>query len=338
MNLGDRHNFGKMVRRDTIGWISKPRTIFWEWIFLSDKSPLRRHLEESLSEAGIGGGPFATLSFIMKNCPQEGGFVEEHRETPVGELDCRDSVAIGKAIGIAMYFGITDLHLENVHFSRTDTLDLLVTPIDIESVFNVLELPSQTHLTPELSSKFADFGLRPLLSGGQSYRIPIAPMIWGFIHCVEALNRVAQKTAKILGDEISRIGQSPRIRQIPRPSQFYFDRLSDSAPTMDAGPPLQPSEIGQLARGDIPYYFKKHDDPTLYWEASADSEPSALQEEVLLEGLLPGRNPSLAWVLDKKRIGIAALEILRALEPFSHVGSTQYKSLVISRTVEGLEV
>src|SRR3954462_14841589 len=72
--LGDSHNFGRRVSLHGER-IAKPRTLLWEWLLLSRKSPLRAFLDQAAEQDALGDDAFAflpTLEFFGSFGPEGG--------------------------------------------------------------------------------------------------------------------------------------------------------------------------------------------------------------------------------------------------------------------------
>src|SRR5258708_1955542 len=117
-NLGDTHNFGRRVEPKG-NRISKPRTLLWEWLLLSKKSPLRRLLSEAARAEGWQADAFdflPTLGFWRVGA--RGGEVERVSLSPLqlrSEARKLELAAIvGRAVALLSWLGLADLHWENL--------------------------------------------------------------------------------------------------------------------------------------------------------------------------------------------------------------------------------
>ncbi len=270
---GDTHNFGKRVKLLPDGSLFKPRCLLWEQKILSRSSPFRCYLE-SLFSANSTASPFRFaphLDFkIDKNFVYSGSVTPiqpAHQQlTDLGsELDACAFQAIGSMIGLCVWLGINDIHHENIFWGKDQHGKLVFFPIDIECIFDKLILPSQTSLIPnsqhpeESHDRAGVFSLRQQLTKIRSWP-HIAALISGFTQTVETLQNSISGISDVLMSD-SNIDKAP-IRMVPRATQIYFDYLKGKNPTLKKT--LLNSELEQLSRGDIPYFFRFLNSPQVY--------------------------------------------------------------------------
>ncbi len=152
MHLGDPHNFGKSVRLTRNGLIYKPRTLVWEHLLLSDFGNLRSLLGLISAQSGLSPSVdvLPNLNFKPRTTPAfiSDGYVQPSKLLPIVNLIPSEARSIGAVIALCTYLGISDLHSENTVLGRDASLRLHFGPIDIESIFWPLSLPSQTGLIP----------------------------------------------------------------------------------------------------------------------------------------------------------------------------------------------
>jgi hypothetical protein len=164
---GDAHNFGRRVTSVTSKWIKKPRPVLWEQLFLSSASYLRTTVS-GIFDTENAINPFKVipdLKFYTRQITKS-GFVEKIRVQDIGhfnEVREGDLELIGSFIALICWFGISDLHEENVVIGRDKLGNLIIAPIDIESILLDFKSPSQSGLLPGLASNIPRYGLTPLL-------------------------------------------------------------------------------------------------------------------------------------------------------------------------------
>lgn len=250
---GDVHNFGRRVTPLTSQWIKKPRPVLWEQLFLSAASPLRASLSEVFAqEKSID--PFKVipdLKFFTLQVPNS-GFVEKVRVEEIGRFDKfreGELEVIGAFIAIICWFGISDLHDENVIIGRDQLGNLIIAPIDIECIFQDFKTPSQSGLLPGLRSDIIKYGLIPFFKDIEHIRASdIGKLIFSYYKSICIL----EKNKTIIFDKllkIPHISETP-IRVIFRPTRFYVEKVKERDFRN-----IFASETIQLDRRDIPYFF-----------------------------------------------------------------------------------
>lgn len=256
--LGDPHNFGQRVAR--LGdQIVKPRCLLWEWLFLSGDSPLRQTLERiALRQSTFSPmRAFPRLKF-SSDTPAElirGGcveFLELRPISPQGSISEYDARMIGAAVATCAWFGLSDLHHENIAFGRSANDELVWGPIDIESAFADFELLSQTLLLPTRGVPHAG-----LISVIDSVRLSgciksITSLCRGYIDAFDFLNSHCDEIYSSINGVIA-IDSIPN-RLILRPTRQYLSYLNGEASYFF--PLMCEAEINQLRRGDVPYFLQ----------------------------------------------------------------------------------
>ena len=268
--LGDVHNFGRRVTKSN-GIIVKPRTLYWEELFLSEHSLLRRTLNNVFQEAETKSPleSFPNLHFAH-NSNYTGGTVTELCLLPLHELESSEfnqfAYSIGQLIALSCWFGITDLHKDNIKTGIQKPRKFVACPIDIETIFENVKLPSQTLLIhnknePEIpKNKLGIQPIKPLQKPDDTPRI--LPIIDGFWTTSEIL----ETSRKRLLDSVfkSPTAFEAPIRYIHRSTLTYHQIASGE---LKAPENLLSEELAQLNRGDIPYFFRYLDDPNIYYFA-----------------------------------------------------------------------
>lgn len=245
MTLGDLHNFGQAVRRETTPdgdiWFVKPRTVFWEHLFFGTTSPLRRFFSKSEILYGISVEPLSHA--------KGGRCLEVKRaDSSIANAD----YGFGYLLGYAYVFGIQDLFYENiVRTSRN------LQPIDAEIVLTKFFLPHESSLLPFKTTAFEKSGLALIEPDpSQITSKKTQAIVEGFIEVLSEVSSKADEIAELLNSEIGQ-SQIP-IRILLRPTSEYRNWQQSIAKYL-------PEEIEQLSRGDIPYFFKFVGDDSVYF-------------------------------------------------------------------------
>ena len=146
--VGEFHNFGKAVKRVSKDLIHKPRSIFWEWLFIGS-SPLRKVLDDILFEASPITASWPLTTFLTDDNFSSGnvGFISA---TQGGAVSLQEARQIGFTFGIVLWFGLGDLHYQNIVVGKQAGDKFIFAPLDIESIFEDVFLPSQTLLLPNI--------------------------------------------------------------------------------------------------------------------------------------------------------------------------------------------
>lgn len=242
--LGDLHNFGMAVTycKENPSIVVKPRTLYWESLFFGTQSP---------------------LIDIFKNTPLEKFFCIENiafNDEIAQKIIKPDSVckfdpsSFGYLLGYCFFFGLQDIHKDNIIKKEYGPQ-----PIDVEVVFSNLISPSQTHLIPGPNIEYNRTPLSAYFSSlediGQSMVISILLGFESFFSDI-LFNR------KKIISKLSLL-QSEPIRVIFRDTKAYSNPGSIG---------LIPEEKVQLARGDIPYFFKFLNSDELYFYSSRNKQ------------------------------------------------------------------
>ncbi len=280
---GDTHNFGRAVTV-TASRVHKPRTVFWEWLLLSQESALRRLLDDAAPDA------FAFLpSLKFYKTP---GDVERIKLSPLGRAPPHALSAIaGRSLALWSWLGITDLHWENLVLGRDARRNIVFGPLDIEMILGDLSLPTETKLLPDADPEVAAIcrhacGIRRLLPylGKPVAVSSLLTMIANYRSTLELLDGLSGEIARVLLG-LPELRQTP-IRVMLRGTDEYV--RARSAPVW---PPLLDAEAEQMARGDIPYFFRLYGQKGIrYYGDRALRE----QKRIPLTGDVPTLDPLLS--------------------------------------------
>lgn len=274
--LGDSHNFGRRVTRRG-NRVEKPRTVFWESLFLDAGSPLRVFLQARGRAEGLGDHPFAFLGHLaVEESPdRHEGTVSaiDLRALRPGVTGLRDELArvFGRSLALWSWFGVADLHWENLALGLDEGGHVVFCPLDLEVVLGDFELPTETKLLPDADPEIVDVcrhaaGVRRLL-----------PFLGKPVAGPEIVRIVAEarRTLDFLDGHAADLGELleglPGIEDVPvrillRGTGDYVAATRGE----ELWPPLLDAEIEQLERGDIPYFFQTLGAPSIRWWADAE--------------------------------------------------------------------
>jgi len=293
--LGDSHNFGRRVALRA-GRVHKPRALLWEWLLLAAASPLRRLLDEQAERAGWEAGAFGflpTLTFYRSKTGI-GGAVEQAQLSPLPELDQSGrralAVIVGRSLALWSWLGVSDLHWENLILGVNGQGRMVFGPLDIEMILADLSLPTETKLLPDADPEYAVIcqhacGARRVLPylGKPVAAEDLLAMAGAYRTTLAFLD---QHTTAI-ADVFSRL---PELRTTPiriclRSTEEYV--RADA----DLWPPLLDAEAEQMARGDIPYFFRLYGRQGIHYYGN---ESLSELKHLPLRGDVPQLDPVLA--------------------------------------------
>jgi hypothetical protein len=296
MQLGDSHNFGRRVSlRD--GRIHKPRALLWEWLLLGVGSPLRQLLDEQAARDELGRDAFGflpTLDFFRSKT-DVGGEVEEVRLSPLPSLSKDDkralAVIVGRALALWSWLGVADLHWENLVLGVDDRGRMVFGPLDVEMILADLSLPTHTKLLPDADPEYASMcrhacGVRRVLPylGKPVDADVLLAMAGAYRATLAFLDRHSSAIADVFSC-IPELRETP-IRVCLRGTDEYVD-----ASSQPPWPPLLEEEEEQMARGDIPYFFRLYGRRGIHYYA--DPKLSVLKH-LPLRGDVPQLDPMLS--------------------------------------------
>jgi hypothetical protein len=259
--LGDSHNFGRRVAlRD--GRVHKPRALLWEWLLLAAASPLRRLLDEQAQRDGCPADAFGFLPTLRfyRSKSGIGGAVEQVRLSPLPELDRSGrralAVIVGRSLALWSWLGVSDLHWENLVLGVDDQGRMVFGPLDIEMILADLSLPTETKLLPDADPEYAAIcqhacGVRRVLPylGKPVAAEDVLAMAGAYRATLAFLDRHAAAIADVFSS-LPELRTTP-IRVCLRGTDEYVRASSEPL-----WPPLLDAEAEQMARGDIPYFFR----------------------------------------------------------------------------------
>jgi hypothetical protein len=275
--LGDSHNFGRRVvlRGDRV---AKPRTVFWEWLVLSPESPLRQSLDSAVLSDGLKPDFFGFLPSLEFYRWRDGpsGEVEHAVLSPLGKLsrEGRRELAevVGRSLALWSWLGVADLHWENLILGKDARKRLVFGPLDVEMMLADVGLPTETKLLPDADPEYAVVcqhaaGVRRVLPYlGKPIEAPdLLAMLAAYGQTLAFLERHATAIGKTLA-ALPQLHTAP-LRVLLRSTGEYVH-----ARTEPPWPPLLDAEQEQLARGDIPYFFRLYGKRGIHYYADETLE------------------------------------------------------------------
>src|SRR6478736_2276053 len=293
--LGDSHNFGRRVvlRGERI---EKPRTLLWEWLLLSRQSPLRQLLDRAAAQDALGVDAFGFLPALefFGSRGADGGQVERLQLEPLRTRDTETRRAlatiVGRSLALWSWLGVADLHWENLVLGVDEQGRVVFGPLDIEMILADLSLPTETKLLPDADPEYAAIcrhasGVRRVLPYlGKPIDVgELLVMAGAYRRTLAFLDRHSQEIADVLS-ALPELREAP-LRVLLRGTGDYVQSVSSSL-----WPPLLEAEIEQLARGDIPYFFRLYGRPGIHYYADATLSRIA---SLPLHGDVPQLDPIL---------------------------------------------
>lgn len=261
---GDTHNFGRSIRIQG-DWVEKPRPVLWEWLLLAPASPLRRVLAE------LGGFEFLPSLRFQRPRAREGAKVERIRlvklKTRTAHARRELAAVAGRATALFAWLGLADLHWENLVLGADAEGDTVFGPIDVEMIFDDLALPTETKLVAEAAPDDPELAIVLQHAAGLRRFLPwlgkpvdpgdLAALAAAYQDGIAMLDRHATAIAAAIrlvpGVEVT------PIRVLLRGTDAYA--RAARGPIV---PPLIAAEALQLARGDVPWFFRLIGEPGIF--------------------------------------------------------------------------
>ena len=337
-NLGDSHNFGRRVslRR---GRVAKPRALLWEWALLGNDSPVRTLLAQIAEREGVADlfSFLPTLRFFPgREGLTVGGEVERVALEPWGFRSAvrrlELAAVVGRSLALWSWLGVSDLHWENLVLGVDRQNRTVFGPLDIEMIFAVLSLPTETKLLPDPDPEYAQIcrhasGVRRVLPylGKPVEAEHVLAMASEYRRVLALLERHASSIAKVFS-ALPGLKKTP-IRVCLRGTDEYVRARSEPL-----WPPLLPAEEEQMARGDIPYFFRLYDRPGIRYYAD---EALETVEQLPTKGDVPKLDPILPLSRGlrspaRQKLGVEGL--------FTVLGAFDDKSLTGTHERDGFSV
>ncbi len=335
--LGDSHNFGRRVTLLETR-VRKPRTLLWEWLLLCAESPLRRLLAELAEADGLGQGFFGflpTLQFFGSK-GRAGGEVERVALSPLPRLSKRRraelAAIVGRSLSLFSWLGVADLHWENLVLGVDTRGATVFGPLDIELILADLALPTETKLLPDADPEYAAIcrhasGVRRVLPylGKPLAAADLLAMLAAYLETLALLERHGRAIADVFAS-LPELREAP-IRVCLRGTDEYVQARSTPL-----WPPLLAAETEQMARGDIPYFFRLYGRTGIHYY---DNETLTQLKRLPLEGDVPQLEPLLEL---KRALRSPTREKLRNEGMFTLLGAFDHPSLTGKHELAGVQV
>ena len=256
LKLGDPHNFGlqvHLVENSVPLVLFKPRSVFWEHLFLDQQSSFRKLLElkSKISFESILGH----IDVTTENGYNSG--TAKYYTSSDAMPDSEWFYNLGQLIAFCSTFGIVDLHKDNVLTSGKR-----FQIIDVECLFWNIELPSETLLLPKTNEEWSRsiFYISGLKGLGTVEPIVIESLINGLSDFFNCFSEYRQSIEDYFNSNLN-LFSANKVRILLKPTQEYRSALKNKKFENN----FIPEESVQLLRGDIPYFFGYLNDPNIYY-------------------------------------------------------------------------
>jgi hypothetical protein len=227
---------------------------------------------------------------------------------------------------------VADLHWENLVLGVDNRGRVVFAPLDIEMILADLSLPTETKLLPDADPEYAAVcrhaaGVRRVLPylGKPVDPADLVVMASAYLGTLAFLDRHARAIAAVFAG-LPELGEMP-IRVCLRGTEEYVRARPEAL-----WPPLLDAETEQLARGDIPYFFRLYGRPGIHWFGNRELTRI---ERLPLEGDVPQLDPAL----DVSRgFRSPSRKKLREDGLFTLLGAFDHPSFAGKHESDGLEV
>lgn len=326
----DLHNFGQQVTQEERAseiYFRKPRPVYWEWFFFAQNSPLKNcfHIEK-LSEV------IFNLDVEIFDGP--GGLSKKVLEAAESDIDLHHSYNFGVLAAYCYIFGIRDLHKGNVIRTKSH-----LQVIDAEVVLSKILLPNETLLLPFKETSFEICAAKKSFSQLDVIDTDkLSEILSGFFSLFSCVIDSREKMLSIFDEHKEKMLKVP-VRHIMRDTANYRKwREQQISPTI----PFCQSELLQLSRGDIPYFFKFIGDSQLYaytnthGEYEAVAPPIEFQKGIDREAARPSDLLALPRI-NNELLPTGSLFILKKLLPHGFTGNLEasnFRSEVSSQNIK----
>lgn len=261
--IADKHNFSRRVSRHKNDWIEKPRYSFGEWIFLSLESKLRIFLNSILYSENtnlkfLNILKFKNFNFKLSLKPNEIEFLDLNPYTLDNELTLEQAQYIGTLLGIISWFGLGDLHGDNILMGENKkTLHFQCTPIDIEVLFENYNSISSSLIFGKFGSNIPEAGFSKIKRCFEKSPSLLIDLIESYSGTLHILNNNTKEIEKIIEEYFKKNNIYSRL--VIRDTYKYQSQEEYNN--------LFKEEITQLSRGDIPYFIRRISDNSIfYWK------------------------------------------------------------------------
>lgn len=273
---GDLHNFGKFVSVGQ-GVVTKPRNVLWENLFLSSGSKIRILIDQICKINGVTSPFYIAPDLYFQESKIHRGSVERLKLADLNrDISSEEVKALSAMIALCYWFGIGDLHHENISVGLDQAGTLVCFPIDIETIFEKMTHVRQTLLTPSTKVSTSNCGLTKILPRLVYLNVEDkASFLISFAMITNILN---ENSENILSEIVNteQINQYP-IRMILRDTRSYRNYL-DGKPEPSR---MDKAEESQLTRDDIPYFFRYLNSDEIHYYVDKNNQEKAIQTDRL---------------------------------------------------------
>lgn len=262
--IADSHRFGAQVRlihkEDGRSWYEKPRSTTLENYFLGNQSI---SLFSSIFKCD---SPFyfeqVSEFFSYSLC------IDQYMISDLDLIEMSEfSDRIGELLAYCTYYGIGDLHKDNIKIISVQD-KILPVPVDIENCLIDFISCSETLLIPSNLVNENCAGISGQFGKGVVSKVIPENILDRFILTFSMMMKKEDRLF-INANDLCNI----KIRVILRDTAVYYDLLSGRIKPSDLKIPLIQEEILQLSNRDIPYFFTTKNSRKLYYfKSSVDFE------------------------------------------------------------------
>lgn len=245
-------------------WFKKPRPIYWEHLFFGRESPLAVHF----SAQGKFGRKISDYIFNLETQIENDwlGYSKAVHTADKVTVTEEHFYSFGVILAYCYFFGIRDLHRFNLIFTPSH-----LQVIDAEVVLTNLTLPNETLLLPFKDIAFDLCGLSHLAATVEAISEENKLRIFeGYFDACAIFHRNQRSLFDTLNSSVKNVP----VRVIIRNTKEYRKHLTGKEKITD----LFFEESEQLARGDIPYFFKRPGSTALYWISDEENRETNVEE------------------------------------------------------------
>ncbi len=238
----------------------------------------------------------------------------------------------GRALALFSWLGLADLHWENLALGVGPDGEMVFAPLDVEMILADLAMPTETKLLPDADPEVAAVcqhacGVRRVLAYlGKPVPVELVVTIAAAYGATLALLDASAAAIAAVFAGLPHLHEAP-IRVLLRGTGDYVQARDHAV-----WPPLLPAEVEQLARGDIPYFFRCYGRPGIRYYADA-----ALKEVARLptKGDVPRLEPLLSL---SRGLRSPSRKALREAGLFTVLGAFDHPAFSGRHRADGLEV
>lgn len=315
----DHHNFGQLVTQEARAseiYFRKPRTVFWEWFFFGKNSPLKSAFD-SVAITDI------IFNLDVETASGHSGLSKHVLEVPHSVISDSYAYNFGVLTAYCYIFGIRDLHKGNVVRTKTH-----LQVIDAEVVLSKLLLPNETLMLPFKETTFEICAAKKSFLDQSHIDVKnVIEILQGYFDLFNIVINLREKLLLIFKEQREIMVKTP-VRHIMRDTSNYRKwREQKLSPVV----PFCQSELVQLERGDVPYFFKFITDSALYAYTSpaGDYEPVTVPKEFKKGVDRDAADPTellASTRLESELLPTGSLFLLKKLLPINYCGSLEGKN------------